>query len=224
MERSRTSIRSTSCRLAGHSHADHESSREALQPGVVAGRPADCFQRRVEGDRVAIMLVPPFGGPERKLAEVSAIPVGLSWTPDASGWPLRRRTHRGASQHLVVSVDTGERRRLTVPRVAPGAFGDATPSLFPGWAHAGLRREEKAYVVRPYALSLFARPEARGRTAQAHRPVLCHWDWNCVDPRQPGNRVWCGRPRGGPAVAAGRLRAERSLRLPFATEMFSIPS
>ena len=43
-------------------------------PFSLAWSPDDrhiAFLRRVEGDRFAIMLVPPFGGPERKLAETS---------------------------------------------------------------------------------------------------------------------------------------------------------
>jgi Tol biopolymer transport system component len=116
------------------------------------------FLRQVEGERTAIMLVPPFGGPERKLAETS-IGVGyaccLSWTPDARWLAFHARNSPGEPHSIwVVSVDTGERRRLTSPRVAPGALGDRIASFSPDGRVLAFGREEKSWVVRPYALSL----------------------------------------------------------------------
>jgi Tol biopolymer transport system component len=51
-------------------------------------------------------------------------------------------------------VDTGERRRLTSPRVAPTAIGDLNASFSPDGRMLAFSRWDKDYVFRPYALSL----------------------------------------------------------------------
>jgi Tol biopolymer transport system component len=104
------------------------------------------------------MLVPPFGGPERKLAETSVHPYitcCLSWAPDGKWLAFPARNSPGEPHSIwVLSVDTGERRRLTVPRVAPGAFGDWNASFSPDGRTLAFSRGEKDWVVRPYAQSL----------------------------------------------------------------------
>jgi eukaryotic-like serine/threonine-protein kinase len=137
-------------------------TNQAVWPFNLAWSPDDrhiAFLRQVEGDRFAIMLVPPFGGPERKLAEISSDASNnyccLSWTPDAKWLAVPARNSPGEPPSIwVVSVDTGERRRLTVPRVAPGGSGDLSPSFSPDGRTLAFARWEKDYVGRPYALSL----------------------------------------------------------------------
>jgi serine/threonine protein kinase/dipeptidyl aminopeptidase/acylaminoacyl peptidase len=140
------------------------------RPFSLAWSPDDrdiAFLRPVEGDRVAIMLVPPIGGPERKLAEISTYASCLlSWTPDGKWLAFAARNSPGDPHGIwVISVETGEQRRLTVPRVAPGAFGDATPSFSPDGRTLAFGREEKSNVVHLYALSLSRdlRPEGEPR-------------------------------------------------------------
>ena len=130
-------------------------------PFSLAWSPDDrhiAFLRRIEGDRAAIMLVPPFGGPERKLAETSTssdTSCCLSWTPDAKWLAFSTRNSPGEPHSIwVVSVDTGERRRLTVPRAAPDAIGDLNASFSPDGRMLAFSREEKNCVARPYALRL----------------------------------------------------------------------
>jgi Tol biopolymer transport system component len=124
---------------------------------------------RPEGDRFAIMLVPPFGGPERKLAETSIYAWAsccLSWTPDAKWLAFPARNSPGEPHSIwVVSVDTGERRRLTSPRVAPTSFGDLNASFSPDGRMLAFSRWDKDYVFRPYAVSLSRdlRPEGEPR-------------------------------------------------------------
>jgi Tol biopolymer transport system component/predicted Ser/Thr protein kinase len=136
-------------------------TNQAAWPFSLAWSPDDrhiAFLRQVEGDRFAIMLVPPIGGPERKLAETSTSdwpPCGLSWTPDAKWLAFSARNSPGEPQSIwAVSVDTGERRRLTFPRVAPGADGDMSAALSPDGRTLAFARWEKQGVGRPYALSL----------------------------------------------------------------------
>jgi serine/threonine protein kinase len=130
-------------------------------PVFLAWSPDDrhiAFLRRVEGDRAAIMLVPPFGGPERKLADTSIATDALfrlSWTPDGKWLAFPARNSPGGPHSIwMLSVDTGERRRLTSPRVAPSASGDTVAAFSPDGRMLAFGRVEKDYVARPYALSL----------------------------------------------------------------------
>jgi serine/threonine protein kinase len=131
------------------------------RPFSLAWSPDDrhiAFLRTVEGDRTAIMLVPSIGGSERKLAEISIYawaPCCLSWTPDGKWLAFSARNSPGEPNSIwAVSVDTGERRRLTSPRVAPTAFGDLNAAFSPDGRMLAFSRGEKDWVVRPYALSL----------------------------------------------------------------------
>ncbi len=133
-------------------------TNQAGLPFSLAWSPDDrhiAFLRRFEGDRSAIMLVPPFGGPERKLAEIAGALCCLSWTPDARwlAFPARNSPQE-PSCVWVLSVDTGERRRLTFPRVAPGCLGDWFPSFSPDGRTLAFGRYVKSWVASPYALSL----------------------------------------------------------------------
>ncbi|MGC9973282.1 MAG: protein kinase [Bryobacteraceae bacterium] len=147
-------------------------TNDAGRPFSLAWSPDDrhiAFLRQVEGDRAAIVLVPPFGGPERKLAETSISTdtlFCLSWTPDGKWLAFPARNSPGEPHSIwVVSVDTGERRRLTVPRVAPGALGDTSAAFSPDGRMLAFSRGEKDNIARPYALSLShdLRPEGEPR-------------------------------------------------------------
>jgi eukaryotic-like serine/threonine-protein kinase len=202
-------------------------TNHAGAPISLAWSPDDrhiAFLRRVEGDRFAIMLVPPFGGPERKLAETSTIPVCcLSWTPDAKWLAFSARNSTGEPGIWAVSVDTGERRRLTSPRVAPGATGDWNAAFSPDGRMLAFSREERDYVTRPYALrfSRDLRPEGEPRRLTDRFYA------------QLGGIAWT--PDGREIVfGAGALGARllwrlavsgRSdpVRLPYATESADVP-
>jgi len=140
------------------------------KPFNLAWSPDDrhiAFQRRVEGNRVAIMLVPPFGGAERKLAEISAdASHGLSWTPDARWLAYSASNSPGEPPSIwAISVETGERRRLTSPPVGPGAWGDGNASFSPDGRMLAFSRGENTDMARPYALRLSRdlRPEGEPR-------------------------------------------------------------
>jgi eukaryotic-like serine/threonine-protein kinase len=71
------------------------------------------FLRRQQGT-VAIVLVPPIGGTERTLAELTGLSSRLSWTPDGRWLAFNlRESPTGPWNLWAVSVETGERRRLT---------------------------------------------------------------------------------------------------------------
>jgi len=96
------------------------------------------FLRRSAGDpnRSEVRLVPPPGGPERKISEIYVpqtyflFPPYLAWCPDSSCLILSDSPGQGQPAALfVLAFDTGEKRRLTWPR-AP-ALGDAQPAISP---------------------------------------------------------------------------------------------
>jgi DNA-binding winged helix-turn-helix (wHTH) protein len=74
------------------------------------------FERPSAGGRIAIMLVPPLGGPERKLTEVfshwddfRALPDGIAWSPDGKWLAVSGDIgNRGNDRIFLVSVETGD--------------------------------------------------------------------------------------------------------------------
>ncbi|MGA2327219.1 MAG: protein kinase, partial [Bryobacteraceae bacterium] len=202
----------------------------AGRPFSVAWSPDDrhiAFLRRVEGDRFAIMLVPPFGGPERKLAEISASVDALSclsWTPDAKWLAFSARNSPGEPHSIwVVSVDTGEQHRLTSPRVSPTAFGDTSPSLSPDGRMLAFSREEKSYVVRPYTLSLSRdlRPEGEPRRLTDR----FYGTWAGIAWTPDGREIVFGAGAGKANLLWRLAVSGRSnpVRLPYATENAVFP-
>ena len=90
-----------------------------------------------------LRLIPPLGGSERKLADVQsqdfpglaagspvASPPYLAWSPDSKSLVMTASQGSGRPDALfVVSVETGERRRLTNPQ--PPALADTSPAISP---------------------------------------------------------------------------------------------
>jgi DNA-binding winged helix-turn-helix (wHTH) protein len=66
-----------------------------------------------------LILIPPLGGPERRLAEIYGPPrfhASLSWTPDGKWLAYSAAdSELGPLSIWAISVETGERRRLTPP-------------------------------------------------------------------------------------------------------------
>ncbi len=92
------------------------------------------FLRELSADRVAVMLVPPLGGPNRKIAEfysqvrIRAL-ASLCWTSDSRSLIVSAAVGAADSNRLLlVSVDTGEVRALTNP---PPQEADLSPALSP---------------------------------------------------------------------------------------------
>jgi Tol biopolymer transport system component/DNA-binding winged helix-turn-helix (wHTH) protein len=85
---------------------------------------AIAFERVFPGGRIAIMLVPPLGGSERKLVEVVSRAAergggdarGTSWSPDGKWLAVAGDMEsKGSDGIFLVSVETGEVRPLTQP-------------------------------------------------------------------------------------------------------------
>jgi eukaryotic-like serine/threonine-protein kinase len=94
---------------------------------------------RTKGDKLEVLLISPLGGPERKLAETTAdtstylfswCPPYLSWSPDSKYLVMMDQLSPGEPYGLfIISVATGEKRRLTTPS-AP-ATADGNPAVSP---------------------------------------------------------------------------------------------
>lgn len=90
------------------------------------------FYRGAVNRRMTLLVVPALGGPERRLAEVelSAAAPGpqQAWTPDGK-WIISRdkSSPAGPFELVAISVESGERHRLTSP--AAGEFGDGAPAV-----------------------------------------------------------------------------------------------
>ena len=117
------------------------------------------FLRQQQGGW-AIMLVPPLGGPVRKLTDITNR-RSLSWTPDARWVAFSTQdSPTGTSSIWAISVDTLERRRLTtfltssanVSAVTP--LGDQQQSISPDGRTLAFSRQAKAYVLELYVLRL----------------------------------------------------------------------
>jgi Tol biopolymer transport system component len=87
----------------------------------------------------AILLVPPLGGPEREVARdlfppvdgpITSLVYAINWSPDGR-WIVAggREAGKGGNAIFLVSVETGEKRRLTSPPQLAG--GDYFPAISP---------------------------------------------------------------------------------------------
>jgi Tol biopolymer transport system component len=128
------------------------------------------FTRAQPGGIRAVMLISPFGGPERKIAEVisdAGVDSRLCWTPD--GKFLAVAAHRSGNEPSTIwlySVDTGERRQLTDGGAADHDF---QPSISPDGKWLAFSRGNKAgFQVRPYVQRL-----ARGWKPAGEPRSLC---------------------------------------------------
>ena len=112
----------------------------------------------------SLILIPPLGGPERKIAD--KVGPGLSWTPDGK-WlaaPLRDGPEKPAGIWLI-SVETGEKRQLTQPRVP----ADVLPSISPDGTMMAFVRGLDLYARQPYVLPLTRDGRAAGEARAVGR-------------------------------------------------------
>jgi eukaryotic-like serine/threonine-protein kinase len=180
---------------------------------------------RHKGDKLDVVLIPPIGGPERKVAEVAAPdesqsifswnPPYLSWTADSKYLVTTDRLSSGEPYGLVVlSVATGEKRQLTRP---PQAQNDGNPDVSPdGRTLANCAR----HLYRSTS-TLCATADGRlptGRRGAASRCSAAVGDESHLDLGRSGDRLFRGGTLGSrnqEAVESSSVRFRETTALDF---------
>jgi Tol biopolymer transport system component len=85
------------------------------------------FQRNLDS-KVALMLIPVNGGRERQLAEYEG-GEGICWHPNGKWLAISQDSHDDRRAIYLLSLETGEKRRLTSP--PRGIGGDEEPAFSP---------------------------------------------------------------------------------------------
>ena len=123
------------------------------------GRWIAFLRSQSEAGKSELRLIPPLGGPERKLADIRVHElVGvrrfLAWCPDSACLVVTDFLGEGKPDPLfVVSLETGEKRQLTNPQ--PPVIGDSDPAVSPDGRWLVFRRNVTAGLAGElYSLSL----------------------------------------------------------------------
>jgi Tol biopolymer transport system component len=132
---------------------------------------------RAAADHLEIWSVSAQGGAERKLGE-SAVCEGLSWSSDGKYLALVDKAAPQAPNSIFsLSVDTGEKRRLTSPRNE--LWGDFSPRFSPDGKTLAFRRASSTenndvYVLR---IGVGGRPEGNPRRLTFRKDQISGFDW-----------------------------------------------
>lgn len=170
-----------------------------------------------------LRLIPPLGGPERKLAEISVREVYISpgyldWCPDGTCLVVTDSPGDEEPAGLFeVSLETGEKRRLTNPR--PPVLGDSNPAVSRDGSSLIFRRNIAGRTGELYSL-----PLAKGQGAVGEPGRLTLAALNAAYP------AWM--PNGDEIVFSARaslwrlsVRGERApTQLPYVGEDGAMPT
>ncbi len=101
------------------------------------------FLRLLPSGKDALLLIPAIGGLERKITEISS-GARPTWSPDGN-WLAISDTDSGPDRFALylISVDSGERRRLTSP--PKQSFGDSDPAFSADGRSLAFRRSTDAH-------------------------------------------------------------------------------
>jgi serine/threonine protein kinase len=123
------------------------------------GRLIAFLRSQVEASKSELRLIPPLGGPERKLADIrvrggyTVTPPYVAWCPDSTCLVVTDSPSEGKPDALfVVSLETGEKRPLTNPQLP--ATGDTNPAVSPDGRWLIFRRQAALYNGELYRLPL----------------------------------------------------------------------
>jgi Tol biopolymer transport system component len=177
----------------------------------------DATQPLSTGDR-ELRLIPPLGGPERKLAdlrvqEITMNPAVLAWCPDSTCLVVTDTTGVGKPDALfVLALDTGEKRQLTTPD--PPTLADTNPSFAPdGRSVLFIRRKTWAYgelCTLPLGAGVTAAGAVVTRAFPDLQPDSAAWL-----PNGEGILFSSGAISGGAALWRLPVRSGQPARLPY---------
>jgi eukaryotic-like serine/threonine-protein kinase len=129
------------------------------------GRWIAFLRRKWEAGTSELRVIPPLGGPERKLAEISVrdtyyiSPPYQAWCPDSSCLVVTDSPSEGKPAGLfLISAETGEKRLLTHPQFP--AIGDSNPAISPDAHWLVFRRQASLEGGELYRLHLEKRSQS----------------------------------------------------------------
>jgi len=138
------------------------------------------FLRETSSGKYAVVLKPPLGGAERTLAEVD-FRLYLLWNRNVAWHPSGQwlvvpdqSTGTGPAGLFLLSVESGEKRRLTAPPV--GFAGDTGPAFSPDGHRLAFARYRSENVSDIYVLTL------DDQLAAASQPVVLTSDHRSYGP------------------------------------------
>jgi Tol biopolymer transport system component/DNA-binding winged helix-turn-helix (wHTH) protein len=129
------------------------------------------FLRRLwDAGTSELRLIPPLGGPERKLAEIRVRdtyylnPPYQAWCPDSNCLVVTDSPGEGKPATLfVISLDSGEKSRLTYPQLP--AIGDTNPAVSPDGKWLVFRRQASGFENGEFYLLSLGKSRASGASA-----------------------------------------------------------
>jgi Tol biopolymer transport system component len=135
------------------------------------------------------VVIPPLGGPERTLADLSGTEEGLAWTPDGKWLAFPQKDSPITSSLWAIAIDTGERRRLTTFTTRAGgtafSLGDRRPSFSPDGRSLAFWRQ-----TTPWVYKLYVQPLTRDLRPDGEAKVVVDRGYALAN----GGAVWA---RGG---------------------------
>jgi Tol biopolymer transport system component len=145
------------------------------------------FLRGGTGNQVAVLIVPPTGGEERTVAKIgnspTALDISLAWSPDSRWLVVPDMAEAGGPHYLVlISVETGEKRKLTSP--SAGVLGDGSPAWSQDGNTVAFARHKDLKTSDLYVQFLTDAYEARGMPLQLTNNAR----WNDQPAWGPGDR------------------------------------
>jgi Tol biopolymer transport system component/predicted Ser/Thr protein kinase len=201
------------------------------------GRAIAFLRRLRDPDRHELRLIPPLGGPERKLTEIQPRgflrQVTLAWCPDSRCVVLTDRTATDGTKPdalFVVSVDSGEKRQLTRPH--PPVLADTDPRVSPDGRWLVFRRDVAPFSGQLQLVRLDTGPVVTGEP-RSLTPILLTayspewisnseiifsgkallWRLNILEGERPERLPFVGEDGIMPAVA--RTQPGRNARLAY---------
>jgi eukaryotic-like serine/threonine-protein kinase len=154
-----------------------EPSNEYSPAWSPDGRWIAFLRSRTEVGHNDLLLIPPLGGPQRKVAEIRlrdatyVIPPHIAWCPDSSCLVVTDTAGENSPDALVViSIETGVKRPLTHPQHP--VRGDTNPAISHDGSWLVFSRKANLFAGELYLLALGKDVSAAGEPRRLTRSVL----------------------------------------------------